>query len=164
MEFKNLVTGFVRSWNFTRGETMEILNSLTEKKLQFKTKGERFQTLAFQFACMGRTQLVYARAIKSGWMDFSLFSSEEMPKKENFTTKEELLKLLDKADKEWIEAIRKRREQADFSIKWPGVNKNILQHIMSLAEHERLHHGQRVTYFSMAGFEMHENFKRNWAL
>lgn len=33
MEYKDLVTIFVRGWNFTRGETMEILNALDDERL-----------------------------------------------------------------------------------------------------------------------------------
>ncbi len=169
---KNLVTSFVRGWNFTRGETLEILNSLTDAKLKFKpgnpsikvAQDNRFQTLAYQFACIGRTQLVYTKAIQTGWMDFSLFSSPEMPSKVDFKTKGELLKFLGKTDKEWIEMVRSRREQEDFEVKWPGFNKSLVNHIASLAEHERIHHGQIISYFSLAGFELPEAFKRNWAL
>ncbi len=164
MKYKDFVTSFVRSWNFTRSETLEILNSLTNTQLKFKPKGKKWQTMAWQFACIGRTQLVYAQAIKSGFMDFSLFHSEEMPQKTDFTTKEELLEFLKKCDKEWIEAIRSRRMEEEFVVVWPGFKKSLPVHITGLVSHERLHHGELIAYFTLAGIELPENFKSNWAL
>lgn len=164
MPYKNLITSFVRTWNFARLETLEILKSLDDFKLKFTPAGADWQPIYYQFGCMGRTQMIYTEAIKSGKMDFSLFSSESLPKKNDFQTVKELKNFLEKADREWIEAIRSKRRDENFIIVWPGFKQPLPVHITNLISHERLHQGQLISYFTLAGFELPEKFKRNWAL
>ena len=162
--YKNLVTSFIRQWKFVRKETIEILNSLTDEQLQFLPKGEKWQPLFFQFSCIGRTQLIYTEAVKTGVMDFSLFGSKTLPKKTDYQTKVALVKFLQKTDQEWMKAIRTQRSDEDFVIKWPGFSQPLTTHIASLENHERLHHGQLISYFTLAGFALPQEFKTNWAL
>lgn len=164
MQYKNLVTNFVRSWNFTRSETIEILNSLTNEELQFKPNGKNWQPFFWQFACIGRTQIVYTEAINTGKMNFSLFGSKELPSKTAFQTKNELSQFLEKTNTNWRESIRVRRHEEDFTVAWPGFKKPLVNHIMCLAEHERLHHGQFISYFTLMEKHLPSHFKQNWAL
>ena len=162
--YKDFVTSFVRQWNYTRSETLEILNILDDQKLQFKPGASKWQTLYSQFGCIARTQMVYARAIEEGKMDYGWFHEPSLFSKSAFQTKSEILKLLDRADKGWIEAIRKKREDEKFKISWPGFNFSLPNHITALISHERLHHGQILSYFTLAGFELPPKFKNNWSL
>lgn len=164
MEYKNLVSGFNREWKFTRAETLEILRVLSDEQLQFRPQGEKWQKLFWEFGCLGRTQMVYTKAIETGKMDFSLFSSNDLPKKDQFQTKKEILEFLKKSDEGWVKAILKRREDEDFRVRWPGFSMPLVNHISSLVAHERLHHGQFISYFTLAGFELPKGFKLNWAL
>lgn len=164
MIYKDLVTNLIRSWNFVRSETLEILDSLDDKKLQFKPSGEKWQPLYHQFGCIGRTQLVYTKAIQEGKMDFSWFSSPDLPKKDQFETKEDIKKFLQQTDRTWTLNIRQKRDKENFKIKWPGVNQPLIVQISSLVAHERIHHGQFISYFTLAGFELPKGFKSNWAL
>lgn len=164
MNYKNLVTSAVRQWNFTRSETSEILNSLDDEQLQFKPEGEKWKTLFEQFSCIYLTQVVYSRSIKEGRMKYRWFHDQEASEMTKLSTKEELIKALQKADKKWIEAIREKREDEEFKVKWPGFNQNLLNTMSSLIAHERLHHGQLIAYFTLAGFELPKNFKENWSL
>lgn len=160
MPFKDFVTSFVRQWNFTRSETLEILNSLSDEELRFKPEGKTFQPLYYQFGCILRTQVVYTRAIVEGKMDFTWFHEESLLVK----TRKELKAKFEKADKEWGMAIKNKRRDEKFKIAWPGFKQSVPNHIVSLVAHERLHHGQLITYFTLAGFELPKNFKNNWAL
>ncbi len=164
MQYKDLVTNFVRSWNFTRSETLAILNSLSDSELSFKPEGEKWQPLFWEFGCIGRTQMVYTEAVISGEMDFSLFSSPSLPDKSEFKDKPSLLAFLKESDRKWIEVIRSKREEEEYKIAWPGFNQPLITHITSLISHERLHHGQFISYFTMAGFTLPKSFKENWAL
>ncbi len=164
MEYKNLITNHVRSWNFTRSETLEILHSLDDKKLQFKPEGNTWQPLFWEFGCIGRTQMVYSNAILTGKMDFSFFDSDKLPTKTTNQTVKDIEKFLEKTNTEWLELIRSKRRDEDFKVKWPGNNMPLTVHIASLANHERLHHGQFISYFTLAGFDLPKNFKTNWAL
>lgn len=163
-QYKDLVTSFVRSWNVVRTETLEILNSLDDKSLQFKPQGERWQPIYYQFGCLLRTQQVYAKAIMEGKMDFSWFHDKTLFAKTNFQTRLQLLKALEDVDREWIRCIRQKREQDDFVVRWPGVKMALPNHITALISHERLHHGQLISYFTLANKDLPKGFKMNWAL
>lgn len=164
MRYKQLVNSFIDGWNSTRAETLEILDSLDNKKLQFKPKGEKWQKLYWEFGCIGRTQIVYAEAVKTGKMDFSLFHSAHMPKKTDNQTKKSIKKFLEETNKKWVSAIKSKAENEDYKIAWPGFKMPLLNHVASLAEHERLHHGQFISYFTIADFKLPKGFKSNWAL
>jgi len=151
---------FIKRWQFTRSETIEILQSLTDEQLQFKPEGDKWQSIFHQFGCISRTQLIYAKAAEDGVMDLSLFSSSKIPDKDSHQTNAAILAFLNESNDAWLTAL----SQNNGAVKWPGDKKPIEVHIMSLAEHERLHHGQLVSYFTTAGFELPPNFKRNWAL
>jgi hypothetical protein len=152
--------GFIKRWQFTRSETIEILNALTDEQLQFKPEGDGWQTIYHQFGCIGRTQLVYAKAAEKGLMDFSLFGSSEIPSKDINQTVNSILLFLEDANSVWLDAVINSVD----GVIWPDGKKAIELHISNLAEHERLHHGQLVTYFTLAGFELPAGFKNNWAL
>lgn len=151
---------FVNRWQFTRSETIELLKSLTDDQLLFKPDGEKWQPMFHQFGCIGRTQLVYAEAAEKGVMDFSLFGSNQITSKDSNQTVTSILTFLEDADSKWLTAIR----QNTSGVQWPDDNKRIELHIASLAEHERLHHGQLISYFTLEGIELPEGFKKNWAL
>jgi hypothetical protein len=151
---------FIKRWQFTRSETIEILQSLSDEQLQFKPEGERWQPIFHQFGCIARTQLIYAKAAQSGVMDFSLFGSTAIPDKDSHQSKTEVLAFLDESNDAWLAVLSTGSE----TVKWPDDDKPIAVHIMSLAEHERLHHGQLIAYFTLANFELPPNFKSNWAL
>lgn len=172
MQFKNFVTGFVRQWNFTRSETLEILESLTDEQLNFKPKEmpttllkeREWQTLGYQFGCILRTQLVYTRAIREVKMDYSWFHDPQLMDKNQFKKVKDLQLALEKANQDWLEAIRTKRRDEEFKISWPGFKTFIPNHITALIAHERIHHGQLITYLTLAGIEFPKNFKANWAL
>lgn len=153
---------FIKRWRFTRGETLEILENLTDEQLRFKPQGEQWQPMAYQFACCVRTQLVYAKAVRESKMDFSWFGSEEFPSKDALTTKDEIRDLLHKADQAWLDALESTA--ADAKIAWPDFSAPLVLHISNLLEHERMHLGQLISYHTMAGYELPPNFTRNWAL
>lgn len=99
MNYKDLLLSFIDGWNFTRNETIEILMSLDDKKLQFKPTGNKWQPLYWEFGCLGRTQIIYTEAIKAGKMDFSLFHSPKMPKTTDFQSQKSIKEFLTNANK-----------------------------------------------------------------
>jgi len=153
---------FMNRWQFTRGETLEILENLNDEQLGFKPDGERWQALYYQFNCCARTQLVYAKAIREDKMDFSWFGSQELPSKSAFTSKDEIRALLNEANETWIDAIE--TAAPDKTIVWPDFSAPLALHISNLLEHERMHLGQLISYHTLAGYELPPNFKRNWSL
>ena len=158
----NLLADMIAGWAFTRSESHEILASLSDEQLQFQPTGAKWRPLYYQFGCMARTQLVYAAAVESGVMDYSLFSSSELPSKTAIQDGAGLAALLNEANKHWLRVLKSRA--AEDAIRWPDHTRSVARHIGSLAEHERLHHGQIIGYFSTAGINLPAGFKGNWAL
>lgn len=151
---------FITRWHFVRSETLEILGSLDDSQLQFKPDGDKWQALFYQFSCMARTQLVYAIAAETGVMDFAVFGSKDLPSKDDYQTREALTSFLHASDKRWLKSLANNHG----GVMWPDAQKSLNLHIAALTEHERLHHGQLISYFTLAGFELPKGFKRNWAL
>lgn len=150
----------VADWQFTRSETLELFNTLNDEALAFKPDGQRWQPVAYQFACIGRTQLVYAKALLEGKMDFAYFGDPMLPSKQAMHTHDDLQKLLTDAEVAWQEALKSGKKE----VKWPGSTKSVVGHTGRLIAHERIHHGQLIGYFTLAGWDLPPNFKQNWAL
>lgn len=164
-QYKDQVSEFVRIWNFTRRETLEILGSLNGDQINFKPIGSpKWQGLNWQFGCIARTQIVYTKAIGEGKMNFKWFQDALLPEKRYIKSVKELQSLLKSADVQWVHSIRLKRLDQDFTVHWPGNNFSLLAHINALVAHERLHQGQLISYFTFAGFELPEGFSKNWAL
>lgn len=149
-----------RDWAFARSETMELLDRLDDARLAFRPKGDKWQSLAYQFACIGRTQLVYAKALKTGVMDFAYFADASLPDKQKQKTDADVHALLARANETWLKAV----EHGEDSVQWPSGEISKEAHIYRLIAHERLHHGIMIAYFTMANFTLPSRFKQNWAL
>lgn len=151
---------FINRWQFVRSETLEILQSLSDEDLQFRPAGNTWQPLYYQFGCIIRTQLIYAEAARSGQMDFALFHASRFPAKADYQSVQSISSHLASSNKQWLDAVSLNTG----SVVWPDGTASIAQHIARLAEHERLHHGQLISYCTLAGFELPPEFKQNWAL
>ncbi len=160
---KTLLEQLIDRWEFTRGETREVLQSLHDDQLMFRPEGDKWQPLYYQFNCAARSQLVYTKAVQEGRMDFGWFGSKDLPGKDEATSGETIGKFLDTADALWLAALN-RAGSAEAVIKWPDGDKALAIHIASLMEHERMHLGQLISYFTLAGYELPAGFRRNWAL
>lgn len=152
----------LREWKLVRAETDELLESLSDKKLAYRPEGEKWQTLGYQFACIGRTQLVYARALQKGVLEFADFNDKSLPNKQDILTKHQLQELLTWANNEWLAVI----EEGLAKVRWPGRGPVLskVSHVYRLISHERLHQGQLISYFTLGGFELPHYFKQHWTL
>jgi hypothetical protein len=92
-------------------------------------------------------------------MDFSWFGDSSLAGKDDHKTKSELL--------EWVGENKTEMQKVLKSAKpvdWPGEKRSPEGHIYSLIAHERLHHGQLISYFTLAGIDLPPRFRQNWAL
>lgn len=150
----------LRDWRHARSETLELLGSLSDEDLLFRPEGFGWQPLFYQFACMARTQLVYAKALQSRSMDMQYFSDPALPDKQQQNNHERLKALFQQAEIIWQSAT-----QTGVSVHWPdGDTISLPAHIYRLIGHERLHQGQLISYFTMAELSLPPKFKQNWAL
>lgn len=149
----------MRMWDFVRSETYEVLASLTDDQLQFSPEGEAWQSLYYQFGCIARTQFIFAKGLETGKIEPTYFSDMSFPGKYSAQMRHTLEELLHAADVSWKTAFGKHD-----SVHWPEGAVSRDGHIYRLIAHERLHHGQIISYFTLAGLELPQRFKDNWAL
>ena len=149
----------INAWIFTRTETKELLAALDDEQLSFKPEGDKWQPMYYQFACMIRTQHIYTKALNTGIMDFAYFSDDSFPKKHSLNTKDKLTSAFNATVPLWKDAIA-----TGHDVIWHDEKTSTAGHIYRLIAHERLHHGQLIGYFTLAGISLPHNFKQNWAL
>ena len=154
-----MIDEILDEWHFVRSETLELFHALNDQQLQFTPPGDKWQPLFYQFACIGRTQVVYTKALQTGVMDIAYFSDEQLPNKHEHNTQAKLQKLLAEADEAFGAAAK-----VVSHVAWPDRELSTVRHIAKLISHERLHHGQLISYFTLAGIDLPYDFKQNWAL
>ncbi len=147
-------------WIFARTELLELLSSLDDGQLKFKPEGNRWQPLYYQFACCLRTQLVFIRALNEGVMDLSWYGDKSLPNKHDMETRSKLLDQAEVNKEKMISALQSSRD----SIEWSDGIRTKNFHIAALIAHERMHLGQIISYFDMAGFTLPKSFRDNWSL
>lgn len=147
------------AWVFVRTETRELLGTLKDEQLQFTPQGEKWQPLYYQFACMIRTQHIYAKALTTRVMDFAYFADSSFPDKHSLNSKAKLTDAFEAIVPVWKTAIT-----TSDTVQWPEGVVSTVGHVYRLIAHERLHHGQLISYFTLAGYELSSNFKQNWTL
>ena len=158
--YYELMEAYIKRWKFVRSETLNLLKIPSDDQLAYKPQGDTWQTIYHQFGCIARTQIVYTAAVANDKMDFSVFESSALPSKDAHQTVKELLNHLNACEEDWLSNLT----QNTNGVVWPDELKPLGLHIMALAEHERMHHGQLISYFTLAGLELPESFKKNWAL
>lgn len=146
-------------WIYTRSETRELLRNLTDEQLLFKPEGPKWQPLHHQFTCMIRVQLAYAKALRTGEMDFAYFREESLPGRHSLKTREQLDAAFDNIREVWKAAIATGKD-----VRWLDQDVSAAGHIYRLVAHERLHHGQIISYCTMAGYDLPASFKESWSL
>ena len=130
---------FKNEWTFTRGLTLDLLDSLSEVELS-EPPGRDLGPFWKQFRHVGRLQECYQDALNTGRIKFDY----DHKRYRGSCSREALKNYLQELDRELLQAI----EQVDWnmSIDWDGDNIGVFQHLMRMASHEILHHGQWILY------------------
>lgn len=139
-------------WSFTRRLTIELLDSLTDADLG-EVPGPGLGPFWKQFRHVGRLQECYQEALKRGRIKFDYDSKRY----EDGCSKDALKNYLQTLDRELMQAI----EQVDWkkTINWDGGPVGVFQHLMRMAAHEILHHGQWILYARLMGKTMPPSWK-----
>jgi len=124
--------------------TNDLLESVTNEDLH-KSPDESLGPWWKQFRHMGRVQENYLQAVESGTVQFGF----EGASYNGGASKIELQKYLINLDNR-LAAIIKNTD-VSLKINWFGENKSLGQHLMYLADHEVLHHGQWIIYRRQLG-------------
>jgi uncharacterized damage-inducible protein DinB len=130
---------FKGEWKFTRGLTLELLDSLTDAELG-ETPGPGVGPFWKQFRHVGRLQECYMEALNTKKIKFD-YSNKRY---RSGCSKNALKAYLRALDRELVQAIE--RVDWNATIEWEGGRVAVFQHLMRMLAHETLHHGQWILY------------------
>jgi len=118
-----------------KDSTLDLLDALTDTELVI-TPAVALGPFWKQFRHVGRLQECYQDALNTGRIKFDY----DHKRYRGSCSREALKNYLQELDRELLQAI----EQVDWnmSIDWDGDNIGVFQHLMRMASHEILHHGQ----------------------
>jgi uncharacterized damage-inducible protein DinB len=130
---------FKSEWKFTRGLTLELLDSLTDAELA-ETPNPNVGPFWKQFRHVGRLQECYQEALNSRKIRFDY----QNKRYRGGCSKNALRAYLRALDRELVQAL----ERVDWNgtIEWEGGMTSVFQHLMRMLAHETIHHGQWILY------------------
>jgi hypothetical protein len=143
---------FKCEWTFTRGLTLDLLDSLSEVELS-EPPGRDLGPLWKQFRHIGRLQECYQNALNTGRIKFDY----DHKRYRGGCSRDTLKNYLQEIDGELLRAI----EHMDWnmSINWDGKDVGIFQHLMRMQSHEILHHGQWILYARLMELKLPASWK-----
>ena len=143
---------FKSEWNLTRKLTLELLDSLPDAELS-KPPGRDLGPFWKQFRHVGRLQECYVEALTTKAISFDYANKRY----KGGCSKDALKTYLHELDRELLPVI----EQMDWkmAINWDAENVGVLQHLMRMASHEILHHGQWILYARLLGIKLPPSWK-----
>lgn len=147
---KRLIQDFKNSWRNCNAASTDFAEKIPLEKWPIKPFDPRFKSFAWEFACIVRTRLCYLKGLKTGKLDFS--DQEDILNKEILETysKKEILELLSQLTNDFIIEIERINSSEGIKlINW-------------ILQHERIHHGKLILYFSQIGLEIPKSFKKTW--
>jgi uncharacterized damage-inducible protein DinB len=143
---------FKREWTFTRGLTLELLDSLTDVELS-ETPAPSLGPFWKQFRHVGRLQECYQEALNSKKIRFDYKNKRYR----GGCSKNALRAYLRALDRELLQAIEQVNWHA--TIEWEGGTASVFQHLMRMLAHEILHHGQWILYAKLMGKQLPAGWK-----
>jgi uncharacterized damage-inducible protein DinB len=148
-----LILHFRSQWRFLRGLTKDLLESMTDDDL-LKSPTPVLGSWWKQFRHIGRVQENYLEAVSKRTVRFGVEGASYT----GGPSKESLIRYLVELD-ERINSLLDGNHQA-ISIDWFGEKKSLSQHLLYLADHEILHHGQWIVYQKQLG----GSFPKSWSV
>ena len=147
-----LIDHFISQWKFLRGLTKDLLESISQEEM---VHGPNASVGPWwkQFRHVGRVQENYLNAIETGAVKFG-FEGVTYGGRES---KEELWKYLQGLDDRLYSLLQTEIRQPD--IDWFGKKVSIAKHLLYLADHELVHHGQWILYARLLGKQMPQSWK-----
>lgn len=145
-----LVQNLKNSWRNTNTATVSFATCVPQSMWQTKPFEKRFTTYSWEFACLARTRLCYLKGLKTGVLEFK--PNADIPDKKAIAAwdKSAVLESLANTARDILQEI----ENVDTPKK-AGF-------IISLLQHERIHHGKLILYFSTSEIEIPLTFKKTW--
>lgn len=142
-----LVQHFLVSWKICNNHTISFVDKIPTNLWHKKPFDPYYKTFAWEFACIARTRECYIRGLETGELRFE--EAEDIP---NIDKLERMPK------RKIIELLQKQARRIGKLI---NRNKNLWM-IAWLLQHERLHHGKLILYFSKAKLKYPSSFMETW--
>ena len=147
---------FKNEWKFTRGLTLELLDSLTDDELG-ETPGPSLGPFWKQFRHVGRLQECYQEALNSKRIRFDY----QNKRYRSGCSRSALRAYLRALDRELVQAIE--RVDWNATIEWESETVSVFHHLMRMLAHETLHHGQWILYARLIRKSLPQGWKA-WAV
>ena len=143
---------FKSEWKFTRGLTLELLDSLTDAELS-QTPSPELGPFWKQFRHVGCLQECYMEALNTKKIKFDYRNKRYR----GGCSKSALKAYLRALDRELVQAFEGIDSNA--TIGWEGEMVSVFQHLMRMLAHETLHHGQWIVYACLMGKQLPPGWK-----
>jgi len=144
------------NWDACDELTMKFLGLIPVGLYHTKPFEPRFRSFAWEFACLLTTRQMYVNGIGIGKLDGN---TPCVPEKEATEYSLEKMKMeLEKTDKAIMGIIKGKEGQIDFF----GKKTSSTAVISWLMQHEQLHYGKLMLYFSKSGLELPLELKKMW--
>jgi len=143
---------FKSEWKFTRGLTLELLDSLTDAELS-QTPCPELGAFWKQFRHVGRLQECYMEALNTKKIKFDYRNKRYR----GGCSKNALKAYLRALDRELVQAFE--GVDSNATIGWEGEMVSVFQHLMRMLAHEILHHGQWIIYARLMGKQLPPGWK-----
>ena len=143
---------FKSEWKFTRGLTLELLDSLTDAELS-QTPSPELGPFWKQFRHVGRLQECYMEALNTKKIKFDYRNKRYR----SGCSKNALKAYLRALDRELVQTFE--GVDSNAIIGWEGEMVSVFQHLMRMLAHEILHHGQWIVYARLMGKQLPPGWK-----
>jgi len=153
----SLLKNFLENWKEVNQTTLNLILAVPEKFYHQKPFAPRFKSFAWEFSCILSTRLGYLRGFNVGQLDESCFleTDEELEK----LSKEMMITKLRSTNLK-IEQIIK--DEKKIKINYFGKEVSKYNVISWLLQHEQLHYGKLILYFSKKKIKIPTSLKKMW--
>lgn len=156
---KEVIQNFIDNWKNCNSHTIEFASKVPAGVWNTKPFDPYYKSFAWEFACIARTRACYIKGLKKGVLNFGM--QDGVPSKEEFTRipKKKSIDIMRKQSKEFVSILKDPKINSTNVL---GKKKDKLEIISMLMQHERLHHGKLILYFSKAGLKYPDSFVKTW--
>ena len=147
-----LIDHFISQWKFLRGLTRDLLETISQEDI-VRAPSTSVGPWWKQFRHVARVQENYLNAIETGAAQFGFEGTTYRGRE----SKAELQHYLQRMDDRLNALLQSEIRQSE--IDWFGKKLPVARHLLNLADHELLHHGQWILYARILGKQMPPSWK-----
>lgn len=145
------------NWDEVFKTTSDLINSIPDNEFHNKPFKPRFKSYAWEFSCILTTRLGYIRGIKTGNLNGSSFSENDLEFEK--LNKKDIIKKL-KETEDLIKIIIKK--DIDKEIDYFDSPTKVSIVLSWLLQHEQFHYGKLLLYFAKSEINIPLSLKKMW--